>query len=112
MLCAFRNVTSSSFLQIKKCSPADTFTLNLGVAVHQVFHCLRVKCSVHQPLENSPAGLIGPIHARAFARCSSGTQLLGCLSRDSAAARDAFTGELIALLCLPTSGQMNSKPLN
>lgn len=66
---------------------------------------------MHQPLENSPAGLIDPANAYAFAQCSAGTQLLGRLSRDSGAARDAFTGWLTALLCLPTSGQINSGPL-
>lgn len=66
--------------------------LNLGIPIRQVFHCLPVKCFMHQPLENSPAGLIDPINAYAFARCSAGTQLLGRLSRDSVAARDAFIG--------------------
>lgn len=64
-----------------------------------------------QPLENSPAGLIHPANACAFAQCSAGTQLLGCLSRDSGAARDASTGSLTALLCLPASGQIDSEPL-
>lgn len=71
-----------------------------------------MQCFRQQPLENSPAGLIDPINASAFAQRGAGTQLVGRLSRDSVAARDAFTGQLIVLLCLPTSGQMNSEPLN
>lgn len=114
---AFKNVISSScfkktpnnsVLQI----PSHVGLPNVGLPVRQVFHCLPVKCFMQQPLEKSPAGLIDPINAYAFARCGAGTQLLGRLSRDSVAARDAFTGEPMALLCPPTSGQMNSEPLN